>query len=605
MLFVGDPAPWTSGKTGRNVAYNVANAQLPDPSWEWVHPEWMIDMTGDTDESGWRYSGDFGQKYYRALRVLPNWGLIKGHERATKHLEKKQQKLEQKQRKQNEREDDGLEALKRSALSRGAKWTGTSDPWTFVRRRRWIRLRRRRALLPRHLASPAVEGAEESSEGEVSDSGTESTGYSSEDDPDMWAAADGHASGFLPRRLPGNLENLNPNDYKQDKRMQRRIRLAREFTGTLRELKSLLPAIIDPRKAHQVAKGQIASVTEEIDARNPFISWRLVKRRLEEPDLAFASSSIRMRERKYQERRTNRSDSKRAEAQVERPAMPSAFRRPQLATSDTVRALEDAVADDPPGMPDISIIEHPIVPAKASDSRTLTRDALVEVNFRRVLRVLRACKLDRQKLELWRLWLGADVASHTAEEPLLEDLRLLGLAAQSATTLHEKAFAEKRLRALRRWRASSILPDPNDVWDVVERRLDPLMMTFEFQGSRAVLIRLLLSQHSVTHPGHVFREDRPAGRLHVPSELSPFHQHGDRSELADGLHSVDAQIWRHAQLPRLQFWSDLYGVSGHIADSADVAAYDRQEKQSHAYFPGRPKSTAPEPIMEHQILADK
>jgi len=38
---------------------DIYNYQLPDPTWEWIHKEWMIDMSGDVDEEGWEYALNF------------------------------------------------------------------------------------------------------------------------------------------------------------------------------------------------------------------------------------------------------------------------------------------------------------------------------------------------------------------------------------------------------------------------------------------------------------------------------------------------------------------------------------------------------------------
>ncbi|CAG8609430.1 16380_t:CDS:10 [Funneliformis mosseae] len=53
-----DPNSWTD----RNQKYSpmdIYNFQLPDPTWEWVHKEWLIDMSGDVDEEGWEYAFNF------------------------------------------------------------------------------------------------------------------------------------------------------------------------------------------------------------------------------------------------------------------------------------------------------------------------------------------------------------------------------------------------------------------------------------------------------------------------------------------------------------------------------------------------------------------
>ena len=65
VLSAFDPSPWTDAQ-GMNTALTTLTMQLPDPTWEWVHPTWMIDMTGNTDEDGWQYSGSFtGLQFWR------------------------------------------------------------------------------------------------------------------------------------------------------------------------------------------------------------------------------------------------------------------------------------------------------------------------------------------------------------------------------------------------------------------------------------------------------------------------------------------------------------------------------------------------------------
>jgi hypothetical protein len=78
-----DPAAWMT-QDRRASPVNITNAQLPDPSWEWTWKAWYVDMSGDTDEQGWQYSFSFSS----------------------------------------------------------SSWHGT-QPWfhSFVRRRRWVRLR--------------------------------------------------------------------------------------------------------------------------------------------------------------------------------------------------------------------------------------------------------------------------------------------------------------------------------------------------------------------------------------------------------------------------------------------------------------------------------
>ncbi|KAI9657670.1 MAG: hypothetical protein M1821_002846 [Bathelium mastoideum] len=72
---------------------NITNAQVPDPCWEWAWPSWYVDMAHDVDEEGWEYSFSFGTPPYKSYG-----------------------------------------------------WHGAQKPWwhAFVRRRRWIRMRRRK-----------------------------------------------------------------------------------------------------------------------------------------------------------------------------------------------------------------------------------------------------------------------------------------------------------------------------------------------------------------------------------------------------------------------------------------------------------------------------
>ncbi|KAJ2025672.1 hypothetical protein IWW57_003303, partial [Coemansia sp. S610] len=80
-----DPPPWCDMRMELTLP-NVHSFQLPDPSWHWVSPRWLIDMTQDVDEDGWQYASRF---------------------------------------------------------SAAATWHGRHSAQGFVRRRRWLRLRRR------------------------------------------------------------------------------------------------------------------------------------------------------------------------------------------------------------------------------------------------------------------------------------------------------------------------------------------------------------------------------------------------------------------------------------------------------------------------------
>ena len=106
-----DPAAWVNAN-GKASPVNVTNAQTPDPSWQWAWPTWYVDMSQDVDEEGWQYSIMF---------------------------------------------------------RRATVWHGT-HPWfhSFVRRRRWVRMRRKARKRQAHEhASEGRRAAETSREGHL------------------------------------------------------------------------------------------------------------------------------------------------------------------------------------------------------------------------------------------------------------------------------------------------------------------------------------------------------------------------------------------------------------------------------------------------------
>lgn len=158
MLTAWDPAAWTD-KHGLNTALTPTTMQLPDATWEWVHPSWMVDMTYDTDEDGWQYSGSFtGLRFWRRPVHAPAhrgpsswWRRLHAamHSMDARHRAKLQER-------QDSRPDHGLEAVMRTLRIRSNRWSGIPTIFTFVRRRRWVRLRRRTALLYTGGARPEL-----------------------------------------------------------------------------------------------------------------------------------------------------------------------------------------------------------------------------------------------------------------------------------------------------------------------------------------------------------------------------------------------------------------------------------------------------------------
>jgi len=57
-----DPAPWTNIAL-KTSATNITNAQVPDPSWEWLWKGWSINHTEQVDDEGWEYSFAFPKAF--------------------------------------------------------------------------------------------------------------------------------------------------------------------------------------------------------------------------------------------------------------------------------------------------------------------------------------------------------------------------------------------------------------------------------------------------------------------------------------------------------------------------------------------------------------
>ncbi|KAH7325905.1 hypothetical protein B0I35DRAFT_121682 [Stachybotrys elegans] len=57
-----DPTPWTNAYHNPSPT-SIHTAQVPDPSWEWVWPEWHINHQEGLDEYGWEYSFAFSKKF--------------------------------------------------------------------------------------------------------------------------------------------------------------------------------------------------------------------------------------------------------------------------------------------------------------------------------------------------------------------------------------------------------------------------------------------------------------------------------------------------------------------------------------------------------------
>ncbi|OXV07208.1 hypothetical protein Egran_05023 [Elaphomyces granulatus] len=57
-----DPPAWVT-RDFRESPVDVRNAQTPDPSWTWAWKCWYVDMSSDVDEDGWQYSFSFHSRF--------------------------------------------------------------------------------------------------------------------------------------------------------------------------------------------------------------------------------------------------------------------------------------------------------------------------------------------------------------------------------------------------------------------------------------------------------------------------------------------------------------------------------------------------------------
>ncbi|KAI8097060.1 uncharacterized protein BX664DRAFT_325493 [Halteromyces radiatus] len=74
-----DPNPWCDAQM-KYTPMNPATYQLPDPTWEWLNKEWLVDMTEDVDEAGWQYAVKFhgavwhgNYKHFRSFVRRRRW----------------------------------------------------------------------------------------------------------------------------------------------------------------------------------------------------------------------------------------------------------------------------------------------------------------------------------------------------------------------------------------------------------------------------------------------------------------------------------------------------------------------------------------------------
>ncbi len=167
----------------------------------------------------------------------------------------------------------------------------------------------------------------------------------------------------------------------------------------------------------------------KVDARNPFISWHFVKHRLQDQDMAFAATTLRSitsansnndRSQRSEERRLA---SRRSGCIDNASPIPSTFAAPTRSIrfdglTPEADGVENRASPGPVGdagatsTANISRLQEPSRPAPRrpgnSPEALWSRSTLLAL-----LRVLRACKIDRQRMDLWKLWLWRSVARYT------------------------------------------------------------------------------------------------------------------------------------------------------------------------------------------------
>ncbi|BGP18869.1 hypothetical protein JCM10213v2_006949 [Rhodosporidiobolus nylandii] len=114
--------------------------------------------------------------------------------------------------------------------------------------------------------------------------------------------------------------------------------------------------------------------------------------------------------------------------------------------------------------------------ASGGEEKPVWRDAVRELNYRRVAGVLKSHgRIDRRRLDLWRIWLGAP----------LEQKRKEGKGVDEAAEVD-----------------GGNKPEIEDVWDVIESRLDLLLTQFDYHLTRHTFLSLILSLHPLKATAH-------------------------------------------------------------------------------------------------------
>ncbi|WFD47524.1 hypothetical protein GLX27_002176 [Malassezia furfur] len=484
MLFLWDPSPWTDA-AGANTALDITTMQLPDPTWEWVHPSWLVDMTCDTDEDGWQYSGSFtGLKMWkRPIHFShsrgPNRWLHKLYLFAQRREEKSNERREQREA---THASEGLAAVMRSARLRTLRWHGRPTMWTFVRRRRWVRLRRRLV--------PITESNERSSDHIPAQieliplSDEESGGASDEEGRTNTDAREGASHLGEPVALPVHVD-------MGDERAVQELRHMHQVYKTKQILHMLTPFFL--LSSHQVQeilrnkdevpvykseawRHQVTMIVDqELRVQNPFITYPAVCQWLEREDLAELTEPLHAYERSYRDQCHARAPTN--------CILPSAPQRDEA--FDTLL---------PPRV-------DPAVALCATGEPSLVREAVVERNFTMAVDTMKLCRVDRLKLNLWFVWLGVrstrDLVAGGEREmggPIAAVQHEWNRRAQRvhAYVQTPSVFSSTVERCLRARIHEHTMGTPHllDVWDVLVAHLHEIVAMLDHERSRRTFLHL-------------------------------------------------------------------------------------------------------------------
>ncbi|KAM0792926.1 hypothetical protein ACM66B_002685 [Microbotryomycetes sp. NB124-2] len=192
--------------------------------------------------------------------------------------------------------------------------------------------------------------------------------------------------------------------------------------------------------------------------------------------------------------------------------------------------------------------------AASSDSDPETvqrwRRAVVEINFHRASYLLRECRLDREKIALWRWWLGlgppsgetneADGSQATEMAP--QDSKKSSKVRQASVQLpHSKPHPTVDVKE---WTSEDERPVADDVWDLLEGKLYEILGLFEFQISRIHLLHLVLTRHPVAHK-------------HIGATSSPL-----TTDSVDRTRKSSRQLSEELQQGKIEFFIDVRMLMG-------------------------------------------